>query len=128
MNFRHKYLVVTLRTLFGLMLLWSGIAGLFLELPTEGIAQPMLDAFIGLQANGIMQLIKVTEIIAGLLFVTGLLPALAAILTAPIGIGMIVFFVFVDPKSLPVGVIFSLINAYFGYVYWDKYKALFVRN
>lgn len=127
MNFRNKYLVITLRTLFGLMLLYSGIAGLFLPLPTEGIAQNMLDSFIALKANGIMQMIKVTEIIAGLLFVTGLLPALGAILTAPIGIGMIVFFAFIDPKSLPVGVIFSLINAYFGYVYWDKYKTLFVR-
>ncbi|MEK6822619.1 MAG: hypothetical protein AABY13_02225 [Nanoarchaeota archaeon] len=127
MNFRNKYLLITLRTIFGLLLIFSGVAGFLVDPSTQGLPEDMLAITQAFWNTGIFQMIKATEIIAGIMFVIGFLPALAAIFTAPIGIGIVVFNAMIAPSGIPIGVIFCLINAYFGYAYWDKYKALFQR-
>jgi uncharacterized membrane protein YphA (DoxX/SURF4 family) len=76
---------------------------------------------------GIFQMIKTTEIIAGLMLVTGFLPALAAIFVAPICIGIIVFSLNVAPAYVGSGIFVAILTAYMGYAYWDKYKSIFVR-
>ena len=128
MNFRNKYLLITLRTLFGLLLIFSGVSGLMMGDSTEGVPEALIPITQALQASGIMHMIKVTETIAGIMFLVGFLPALAAIFTAPIGIGIIVFNAMLAPEYILIGIIFSLWNAYFGYAYWDKYRALFKRG
>lgn len=93
----------------------------------QGIPEPMIPIMQMLAKTGLFYMIKVTEVIAGLMFVTGFLPWLAAIFLAPVCIGIIIFNSQVAPDYVITGVIVSLFNAYFGYAYWDKYKALFKR-
>ncbi len=128
MNFRNKYLVITVRTLLGLMFVMSGIGGLMSGSSLENVPAPMIPVMKVLFETGLFQMIKVTEIVAGLMLVTGFLPALAAIFLAPICIGVIVFNARMSPQFLPVGIIVSLATSYLGYAYWDKYKALFERK
>ncbi len=130
MNFRNKYLLTTLRVLTGLFFIMSGVGGLLaMQSPTlEGIPPQMVPMTQALIATGIFHMIKITEIVAGLMLVTGFLPALAAIFLAPICIGVLVFHARTSPESLPVGIIVTVLNVYFGYAYWDKYKQLFVRK
>jgi uncharacterized membrane protein YphA (DoxX/SURF4 family) len=77
--------------------------------------------------SGIFQYVKVTEIIAGLLLVTGFLPALGALALVPVMGGVIIINALLTPEFLIFGIIVSLFVAYLGYAYWDKYKALFQR-
>jgi len=125
-DFRHKYLVVTVRTLFGLSLLTSGLLPLLMDVPTEG-PQNVLDATNTLMATGLFHLIKIGEAVAGVMIVTGLLPALGAVITAPIGIGIIVFSAALG-QNVIAGVAFALMNLYLGYAYWDQYRHLFARK
>ncbi len=127
MNFRNKYLLITIRTLFGLFLIFSGVAGFLAGKSMQGVPPDMIPTMQTLWNTGIFQMIKVTEIVAGLMFVTGFLPALAAIFVAPIAIGIIVVNSMIAPNMVISGVIVCLLNAYLGYAYWDKYKALFKR-
>lgn len=127
MNFRNKYLLGTLRIVFGLFMVFSGVMGFISGSSTEKVPAEMIPSFVQLYDSGIWQMIKLTEIIAGLMLVFGFLPALAAILIAPVCVGLIVYGVFIVPALIPMAVVLALINVYFGYVYWDKYKALFVR-
>src|SRR5574342_446852 len=129
MNFRNKYLLITIRTLFGLFMIFSGVMG-FLAMSSgsmEGVPPEMVEATKVLVGTGIFHMIKVTEIVAGLMLVTGFLPALAAIFLAPIAIGIIVVNSMIAPNMVISGIIVSILNAYIGYAYWDKYKALFKR-
>ena len=125
MNLKNKRLVIAVRVIFGLLLIFSGISGLLGGPNAEGIPaamQPIVQAYWD---TGIFQMIKVTEVVAGLMLVVNFLPALAVIFVAPIAIGIIIFNAMLLPAYVISGIIVALFEAYFGYVYWDKYKTLF---
>jgi len=124
MDFRNKYLVMTIRILFGLFMVFSGVSGLLAGPDAAGIPEPMMEVTQSFWSSGIFQMIKVTETIAGLMLVLNFLPALAAIFLAPISLGVVIFNARLAPAFLPMGIILVLLTAYLGYVYWDKYKAL----
>ena len=128
MDFRNKYLVNTIRILFGLFMLFSGVSGLMMGRDSPSIPEPMVVTTQVYWDTGIFHMIKVTEIVAGVMLVIGFLPALAAIFLAPIAIGVVVFNAMVAPAYVITGVIVCLLDIYLGYVYWDKYKALFART
>jgi len=129
MQFRNKYLVSTVRILLGILLLFSGIGGYYSALHhMSGVPQHMIGYMQALWDTGIFQIIKTTEIMAGLMFVLGFLPWLASLVIAPLCVGIIVVNARVSPESLPIGILPALFNSYLGYVYWDKYKALFAQK
>ncbi|MBI4140964.1 hypothetical protein HY485_03960 [Candidatus Woesearchaeota archaeon] len=128
MNLRNKYLVIAVRTLFGLFMLFSGVAGLLGGPSPKGVEEPMLGVVQALWKTGLFQMIKVTETVAGLMLVLKFYPALAAIFLAPVAVGIVIFNAKLSPSFVPIGLIICLFNAYLGYVYWDKYKLLFRRN
>ena len=124
-NYRNRKLIITIRILLGLMFLGSGIGGLMAGASMQGVPEPMIAISQSLWSSGIFQMIKVTEIVSGLMLIFGFLPALAAIFVSPICVGIIVFDLHVGPEYLPAGIVVTLLTAYLGYAYWDKYKALF---
>jgi len=128
MNFRNKYFRTTIRVLLGLMFIFSGISGLLAGKSMQGVPPEMVQNTTALWNTGIFQMIKVTEIIAGLMLTAGFLPWLGAIFVAPICIGIIVVNGLTAPAFLPAGIIVTVLNAYLGYAYWPKYKALFDRR
>ncbi len=129
MNLRNRKLVIAVRTIFGLFMLFSGVSGFLASAQSmQGVPQPMIDITQMLWATGLFQMIKITEIVAGLMLVTGFLPALAVIFLAPICIGVIVFNAHVAPSYVVTGIVISVFNAFLGYAYWDKYKELFNRK
>ncbi len=128
MNFRNRKLVITIRTLLGLMFVFSGVSGLMAGAEMKGVPEPMIAVSQQLWHMGIFQMIKMTEIVGGAMLVLGFLPALAAIFVAPICVGIIVFDLHVAPAFLPAGIVVSAMTSYLGYAYWEKYKALFQRG
>lgn len=128
MNLKNKYLVNTLRILFGAFMIFSGVSGFLMGPSPEGIPEQMIGPTHMLWDTGIFQMIKTTETVAGLMLLINFLPALAVIFIAPIVVGVIIVNARLTPSFLPLGIVVSLFTAYFGYVYWDKYKALFKRK
>lgn len=128
MNFRNKKLVTGVRIFLGLFILMSGVTGwMAIGNNMQGIPEPMVPFMKQLATMNIIQLIKATEVVVGLMLVFGVYPALAAIILAPICIGVLVFNGTVAQPYLVTGVIVSVLNGYLGYAYWDKYKALFTK-
>lgn len=127
MNYRNKKAVITVRILLGLMFVFSGVSGMAAGLTgMEGkIPAPMLTTQMQLWDMGIFQMIKITEIVAGLMLIFSFLPALALLFVAPICVGIIVYDLFTVPSYLASGIVVSLMTAYLGYAYWEKFKGLF---
>jgi len=127
MNFRNRYAVVTVRLLFGIFMIFSGVSGLLMQPDTSTLTPQMISALTSLKDSGLFYMIKITEALIGLMLIFNFLPALAAIFLAPISIGIIVFNSFVEPSLVISGVIVALVNIYLGYIYWNKYEPLFTR-
>lgn len=128
-NLRNRKLLTTIRIIFGLFMVFSGVSGFMAaHADMSGIPESMISTMHVFWQTGIFQMIKVTEIVAGLMLVVGFLPALAAIFLAPIAVGVMIFNARISPMNLPAGIIVCLFEIYLGYAYWAKYKALFVRK
>ncbi len=129
MNFRNRKLVITVRIVLGLVFVFSGVTGFMSGFNgMQGIPAPMAHIMEHLWTSGIFQLIKSTEIVAGLMLVIGFLPALAAIFLAPVCIGALIFNAALAPAYIALPLAVTILNAFLGYAYWDKYRALFARN
>ncbi|MBI2668047.1 DoxX protein [Candidatus Woesearchaeota archaeon] len=121
----NKKVILTVRILFGIILIiFGGMAFLNLEIPDFYPAEAKL--FLeALAATGYMNpIIGIIFIIAGLMFVLGMYVALGAILLAPILVNIILFHIFLDIKSIIIGLVFALLNIFIAYTEWDKYKPL----
>lgn len=120
---------MTLRILFGAFMLFSGVSGLYAAFSgtMEGVPAEMVDFLTMLSESGIFYMIKVTETVAGAMILFNFLPALGVLFLAPVAVGIIVVNALLTPAYLPMGIVVALFEIYFGYFYWDKYKALFIK-
>ncbi len=124
---------MAVRILLGLFMLMSGVTGMMAAMNPDlkGIPPEAIPTMRVLINTGLFYMIKVTEAVVGIMLIVNFLPALAAIFLAPVSIGVVVFNM--SAPSLPAGAIpttlfLVVLNAYLGYVYWDKYKALFQKG
>jgi len=127
MNFRHRYLVIAIRTLLGLIMLLSGVFALAAGESPKGVPEHLVPTMHALWDSGILQMVKVTEIVAGLMLVIGFLPWLATLFLAPDVVGIVIVNARLYPAALPLGIAVLASTAYLGYAYWNKYQALFSR-
>src|ERR1700756_3096923 len=127
MNLRNRYLVITIRTLLGLVMLASGISGLLMGNSTQSVPPQMVVFTQVFWASGIFQMVKVTEVVAGFMLTFGIFPALATLFLAPDVVGIVIVNARLIPSFLWIGGIVFLMTAYLGYAYWDKYERIFTR-
>lgn len=121
-----KIAVIVVRSLMGALFLFGSITFLF-KLFTPPETTGALKVFNdGLAASGyLMNLVKITELICGLLFISGRFVPLASILISPIIVNIFFVHVFLDPQNLPVAIFLVAANSFLAYANWDKYKPLF---
>ena len=119
-----KIAVIIVRILLGLLLLFASIAVLFnLVQPPSNLPDRAKTFMEGMNASGyLMTLIKVTELVCGLAFVSGFFVPLATVVIAPITINILLYHIFVAPEGLPVAIFMVLANIFLAYANWDKFK------
>lgn len=129
MDYRNRKTVMIVRILLGLFLVMSGVSGLMVGNDFSKIPAPMVPYMRTLLDTGLFYMIKITELIAGVMLVVGFLPALAALFVAPLCVGILVFHLAVAPAIADMwgGLLLTVLTVYLGYAYWGKYKALFQR-
>jgi len=120
---------IALRIIFGLAFAAAGAVGLFQLAPApahEGVA----GAFVGgLAAAGyFFPLLKATELVAGLLLVSGRLVPLALTLLAPIVVNIAAFHFLLEPQGAPVAAILLVAEAGLAWIHRDAFAPLFRRS
>jgi uncharacterized membrane protein YphA (DoxX/SURF4 family) len=122
-----KILYIIVRTLLGALFLFSSIAVLF-----NLVQEPEMTGNIkifndGLKASGyLMTLIKVTELVCGIAFLTGRFVPLASVIIAPVVINIFMVHIMIAPEGIPVGIFVVVANAFLGYYNRSAFAALFV--
>ena len=69
-------------------------------------------------------LLKITELICGLAFVSGRFVPLATLVIAPIIVNIFMFHAFIDRTGLPVAIFLVVANIFAAYYYRASYKGL----
>lgn len=120
-----KIAVIIVRVLMGLLFLFASIVVLFKLVPQPELAGNVKVFMDGVNASGyLITLIKVTELLCGIAFVTGRFVPLATVVIAPVIVNIFLFHVFVDTSGLPVAIFLVLANLFLAYANWEKYKPL----
>lgn len=122
-----KYVTVGARVILGLIFLFSGVA-FFLTTPPP-LQGPMADFFNGMIATHyFFYLLKCTEIVCGLLLVSGLYVPLALVVLAPIIINIFLVHAFMMPQGLPLAIVLGLLEIYLAFFapgYSQRVRQLF---
>jgi uncharacterized membrane protein YphA (DoxX/SURF4 family) len=102
-RFVQKYLPTAARLFLGLVFTVFGLNFFLHFLPTPPLS-PRAGAFAGaLFASGyLLQLLKITEVLAGLLLLGNRFVPLALALLAPVVINIVAFHLFLAPSGLPL--------------------------
>lgn len=124
-----KKVTMAARILLGFVFLGSGIA-FFLTSPPP-MEGPMADFFKGMMATHyFFYLLKGTEIICGLLLMSGFFVPLALVVLAPVVLNIFLVHAFLMPQGSPMAcalVIFQSYLAFFSAEYSPTIKSLFRR-
>ncbi len=125
-----KIAMIIVRTLIGLLFLFASVTyfmmvmGMFPAPPMEG---PIKTFNEGLAASGyFFTLLKVTELVCGLLLLTGRFVPLALVILSPIIINIFMVHFFVD-RSMPGPIIASFLvlgSIFLAYYHWDAFRPL----
>jgi putative oxidoreductase len=122
-----KIAIIIVRTLLGALFVFSAVVILF-NIPME---QPKLSpeatAFMtGLMGSGyFIKLLKITELICGLLLIVNRWAPLATVALFPISVNIFFYHVFLtEPKDIPMAVIVLLANLFLAYAYRKNYVGL----
>jgi hypothetical protein len=118
-----------LRIFFGLLFLVFGINGFLKFMPTPPVT-PEAGALLGAFAKTgyFFPMIKITEIVVGIMLLTNLFSALAVVLITPILIGITTIHIFLNPAGLPMMIFLHLIHGFLVYGYLNYYKSFLVQK
>ena len=120
-----KILMVIVRTLMGLLFIFGSVA-YFFNLVTPPPMEGAIKSFNeGLAASGyFFTLLKVTELVCGLLLVSGYFVPLALVVLSPIIVNIFFVHAVLDRSGLPVAIFLVVANIFLAYYYRDAFKPL----
>ena len=120
-----KIALIIVRTLMGLLFLFGSITFLFKLFPMPEMSGNIKVFMDGINATGyLMTLIKVTELVCGIAFVTGRFVPLATIVIAPVIVNIFLINAFLNPSGLGISIFLVLANIFVAYGNWEKYKPI----
>ncbi len=120
-----KITIIVIRSLMGLLFLVSSV-GFFMNLFPQPVLQGNLLTFNkGVEASGyLMTLIKATELIVALAFLSGRFVRLAAVVIFPVVVNIFMVSVMLAPEGIPVGAFLLLGDLLIAFYYRKDYAAI----
>jgi putative oxidoreductase len=109
----------------GLMFLFSSVVVLFKIMPQPELKGSVKVFMTGVEATHyLLPLIKITELVCSIAFLSGRFVPLATVVIFPIILNILLFHAFVAPEGLPVAILLLLGNLFLAYYYRKNYATL----
>jgi putative oxidoreductase len=120
-----KIAAIIIRTLMGLLFLMSSV-GFFLNLFPEPVLEGnMLTFNKGVEASGyLMTLIKATELVVALAFLTGRFVRLATVIIFPVIVNIFMVTLMLAPAGMPVAAFLLLADLFLAFYYRKDYAPI----
>ena len=122
-----RFVPIAARVLLGLVFFVFGLDYFLHFFPApKGPFPPGAMAFGGalMQTGYMMELIKGTEVLCGVLLLGNLFVPLALVLIAPVVVNIVAFHAFLEPAGLPLAFILVVLLAYLGWAYREAFRPL----
>jgi len=119
-----KVLLTISRFLLGLIFIVFGLNGLYTFIPVPEY-HPFMEIMV---STRFIVVVKVLEIIGGILLVSGRFTVLALIILGPIIVNILLYHLFIDPRNMVVGFVNLLLYSFIAYSYRSYFKHLFERK
>ncbi len=120
-----KIAMIIVRTLMGLLFVAASIVVIFNLVPKPELTGAVKTFNEGMEAAPyFMTLLKVTELLCGLAFVSGRFVPLATVIIAPVIINIFLFHLFLDQSGLPVAIFLVAANIFVAYYYRKSYAGI----
>jgi uncharacterized membrane protein YphA (DoxX/SURF4 family) len=117
--------ILAARILLGLIFFVFGLNGFLHFLPQPPMSGPPADFGAALFATGYMfPLIKGTEVIAGLLLLSGRLVPFALTILAPVVVNIFAFHLFLAPSGLAIPVVVVALEIFLARSYWSSFASV----
>ncbi|MBW2718360.1 MAG: DoxX family protein [Deltaproteobacteria bacterium] len=126
-----KFAVIGARVLLGLIFTVFGLHGFFhfsfIPMPEMSEAG---GTFMGvLMGTGyFMIVVKVVEVLAGLMILTGRFLPLGLILLAPVTVNILLFHIFLDPAGMGMAIFIIAMQLFLAWSYRDSYSGVLQAN
>ncbi len=121
-----KIAFIIVRSLLGLIFLSASVIVLFKLAPQPELKGNVKLFMDGVHATGyLLTLIKITELVCSLSFLSGRYTTLATIAIFPISLNIFLYHLFVAPEGLPVAIFVFASNLFLAYNFRERYKVLF---
>lgn len=120
-----KLAVTGARILLGLIFVVFGL-NYFLGFLGQPELNEELGGFIGALAGTgyMMPLIKITEIVAGLMIMSGRMTPLGLILLAPVSVNILLAHIFLDAAGLPMALVIIALQLFLAWAYRDSFDGV----
>lgn len=111
------------RLIFGLIFLVFGLNG-FLQFAPNPPMEPEAGALLGAlaQTGYFFPMIKIIEMLVGVLLLSNRFAPLAAVLITPILVGITTIHIFLNPAGLPMMIFLHLLHGYVAFGYSHIYR------
>jgi uncharacterized membrane protein YphA (DoxX/SURF4 family) len=125
MNPMKTKVTLAARILLGLIFLVFGANGFFHFIPQPPMSGPPAEFAGALMATGYMfPLIKGTEVVAGLLLLSGRLVPLALTLLAPVVVNIVAFHLFLAPAGLALPIVIVVLGVFLAWSYRSAFAGV----
>lgn len=116
-----KVLLTISRLLLGLIFIVFGLNGLYTFIPVPEY-HPFMEIMV---STRFIVVVKVFEIISGILLVSGRFTVVALIILGPIVVNILLYHLFIDPRNMAVGFVNLLLYSFLAFSYRSYFGHLF---
>jgi putative oxidoreductase len=111
-----RELTIIVRILLGALFIVTGLNGFFHFLPTPAMIGREQEFMLGLMASGyFIPFLMGTQLVCGVMLLSGAFIPLAIVVLAPIVINIILFHVFISPHGIPLAIIVGILEGYLAF-------------
>ncbi|MBO9666807.1 MAG: acyltransferase [Bdellovibrio sp.] len=119
------------RLIYGLLWVIFGLNFFFhfLPMPQQQMSEAAGTYMTGLAAASyFFPLLKVTEVVVGLLLLANIAVPLALVVISPIVLQILLYHTILVPDGAPIAIAMTVLNLFLGIAYWNNFKPLFKKG
>ena len=123
-----KHAVLGARLLLGFIFAVFGINFWLQFLPLPELNEPATAFFGALAASYLLAFVKLTELVGGLMLLSGRFVPLALTILAPVVLNILFFHLFLDTTGLAMSVFLVVLEVFLAWAYRDSFTGVLAMN